>query len=177
MNGARVPVDVAAGRLSRPVKTRMTPPNVTIARRAGDWRASLSTSSRPAQAVALSFCPTSTRSPSLLRAAAGGPHWSTMPPVGVRCRQGGAGTSCGMSAAEASGAGASVPGQAWAAATRECDARYGDGMSATVHVAWSPQLLGYDFGLGHPMSPVRLRLTVELARELGLLEGAEALVV
>ncbi|MBD9698655.1 acetoin utilization protein AcuC [Flavimobilis sp. GY10621] len=50
-------------------------------------------------------------------------------------------------------------------------------MSATVHVAWSPQLLGYDFGPGHPMSPVRLRLTVELARELGVLEGAEVLVV
>jgi len=50
-------------------------------------------------------------------------------------------------------------------------------MPAPVHVAWSPQLLAYDFGHGHPMSPARLRLTVELARALGVLEGAGVHVV
>ncbi|MGP7959620.1 acetoin utilization protein AcuC [Sanguibacter sp. A247] len=44
-------------------------------------------------------------------------------------------------------------------------------MCVDVFVAWSPQLLGYDFGLGHPLSPVRLRLTIELARAVGVLEG------
>lgn len=34
---------------------------------------------------------------------------------------------------------------------------------------WSPALLGYDFGLRHPMSPVRLDLTFRLADRLGVL--------
>src|SRR5690606_2298863 len=48
-------------------------------------------------------------------------------------------------------------------------------MAATAHVAWAADLLGYDFGPGHPMAPLRLRLTVELARALGVLdaEGVE----
>lgn len=50
-------------------------------------------------------------------------------------------------------------------------------MSVDVFVAWSPQLLGYDFGLGHPLSPVRLRLTIELARAAGVLEGEGVAVV
>ncbi|MFV0252873.1 MAG: acetoin utilization protein AcuC [Beutenbergiaceae bacterium] len=33
---------------------------------------------------------------------------------------------------------------------------------------WSPELLGYDFGPGHPMSPLRLRLTMELIDAFGL---------
>lgn len=37
-------------------------------------------------------------------------------------------------------------------------------------MGWSPQLLGYDFGPGHPMSPLRLRLTMELISDFGLLE-------
>lgn len=35
---------------------------------------------------------------------------------------------------------------------------------------WSPELLGYDFGHGHPMSPLRLRLTMDLIAAFGLLE-------
>jgi len=33
---------------------------------------------------------------------------------------------------------------------------------------WTPELLSYDFGPGHPMSPLRLRLTMELVWALGL---------
>src|SRR5690625_4366564 len=42
-------------------------------------------------------------------------------------------------------------------------------MSVSVTLPWSESLLGYDFGVGHPMAPVRLRLTVELLEALGLL--------
>src|ERR1044071_329098 len=41
-------------------------------------------------------------------------------------------------------------------------------MSCTLHVAWDERLAGYDFGPGHPMAPVRLELTMELARAFGL---------
>nr|WP_069386345.1 acetoin utilization protein AcuC [Cellulosimicrobium cellulans] len=34
-------------------------------------------------------------------------------------------------------------------------------------------MLGYDFGPGHPMAPVRLDLTMRLTDELGLLDGAD----
>ncbi len=44
-------------------------------------------------------------------------------------------------------------------------------MSADVQVVWSPALLGYDFGDGHPMAPLRLDLTMRLADALGLLDG------
>ncbi|MGO1315923.1 MAG: acetoin utilization protein AcuC [Cellulomonadaceae bacterium] len=43
-------------------------------------------------------------------------------------------------------------------------------MASTVRVVWSPALLGYDFGPGHPMAPLRLGLTMELAAELNLLD-------
>jgi acetoin utilization protein AcuC len=42
----------------------------------------------------------------------------------------------------------------------------------TVHVAWSDALIDYDFGPGHPLNPVRVDLTIRLARELGIL-GAD----
>ena len=35
---------------------------------------------------------------------------------------------------------------------------------------WSPDLLRYDFGPGHPMAPARLDLTMRLVRALGLLD-------
>lgn len=35
-------------------------------------------------------------------------------------------------------------------------------------LAWSPSLVSYDFGVGHPMAPVRLVLTHALMTELGL---------
>jgi acetoin utilization protein AcuC len=41
----------------------------------------------------------------------------------------------------------------------------------TARVVWSPDLLGYDFGHGHPMSPTRLDLTMRLVRALGLLDA------
>jgi acetoin utilization protein AcuC len=35
---------------------------------------------------------------------------------------------------------------------------------------WDERLIGYDFGPGHPLAPVRVELTIALARELGVLE-------
>ena len=37
-------------------------------------------------------------------------------------------------------------------------------MTCTLHVAWDDRLSGYDFGPGHPMAPLRLKLTMELAQ-------------
>jgi len=42
-------------------------------------------------------------------------------------------------------------------------------MTCTLHVAWDDGLTGYDFGPQHPMSPVRLKLTMELAQAFGRL--------
>lgn len=39
-------------------------------------------------------------------------------------------------------------------------------------VVWEDALVAYDFGAGHPMSPVRLELTADLCRRAGLLGGA-----
>lgn len=39
-----------------------------------------------------------------------------------------------------------------------------------LHLSWDPALLAYDFGPGHPLAPVRLRLTMALLADLGLLE-------
>ncbi|WP_066582263.1 acetoin utilization protein AcuC [Cellulomonas timonensis] len=50
-------------------------------------------------------------------------------------------------------------------------------MSADVQVVWSPALLDYDFGDGHPMAPLRLDLTMRLADALGLLDGPGVRVV
>jgi hypothetical protein len=41
-------------------------------------------------------------------------------------------------------------------------------MACALHVAWDDRLAGYDFGPGHPMAPLQLRLTMELAQALGL---------
>jgi acetoin utilization protein AcuC len=40
-----------------------------------------------------------------------------------------------------------------------------------TRVVWDDALTAHDFGPGHPMAPVRLELTVRLARELGLLDA------
>jgi acetoin utilization protein AcuC len=45
--------------------------------------------------------------------------------------------------------------------------------SAPVRVVWSTDMLGYDFGHGHPMTSERLDLTMRLAQSLGLLDGAD----
>jgi acetoin utilization protein AcuC len=36
-------------------------------------------------------------------------------------------------------------------------------------LVWDDRLIGYDFGPGHPLAPVRVELTMALARELGVL--------
>ncbi len=45
-------------------------------------------------------------------------------------------------------------------------------MACTLHVAWDEQLTAYDFGPGHPLAPVRVELTMELARAFGILDQA-----
>src|ERR1700735_2118383 len=42
-------------------------------------------------------------------------------------------------------------------------------MSGPAVVTWDEALTRYDFGPGHPFDPVRLRLTMGLAAELGVL--------
>ena len=42
-------------------------------------------------------------------------------------------------------------------------------MSCTLHLAWDEQLASYDFGPEHPLAPIRVKLTIELARAFGLL--------
>jgi acetoin utilization protein AcuC len=44
-------------------------------------------------------------------------------------------------------------------------------MSCSLHLAWTDRLTGYDFGPSHPLAPVRVELTVELARDLGVLDA------
>ncbi len=46
-------------------------------------------------------------------------------------------------------------------------------MTCTLHVAWDKQLAGYDFGTAHPMAPLRIELTIELARAFGLFHRGE----
>ncbi|HVS68416.1 MAG TPA: acetoin utilization protein AcuC [Mycobacteriales bacterium] len=43
-------------------------------------------------------------------------------------------------------------------------------MICSVTAAWDERLLGYDFGDGHPLNPVRVELTMALARSLGVLD-------
>lgn len=43
--------------------------------------------------------------------------------------------------------------------------------SDRVRVLWSPVMLGYEFGHGHPMASDRLDLTIRLAQSLGLLDA------
>lgn len=43
-------------------------------------------------------------------------------------------------------------------------------MGCQAAVVWDERYLGYDFG-AHPMHPIRLDLTIRLARELGVLDG------
>ncbi len=43
-------------------------------------------------------------------------------------------------------------------------------MSGSLALVWDERLTGYDFGPGHPLNPVRVELTIALAREFGLLD-------
>jgi acetoin utilization protein AcuC len=44
-------------------------------------------------------------------------------------------------------------------------------MSGSLAVAWDDALTQYDFGPGHPLAPVRLSLTMALAKSLGVLDA------
>ena len=44
-------------------------------------------------------------------------------------------------------------------------------VTCTLHMAWDDRLTRYDFGPGHPLAPVRVELTVELARDFGVLDA------
>lgn len=46
-------------------------------------------------------------------------------------------------------------------------------MSDRVAVIWDEALLGYDFGPAHPLAPVRLELTMALARQLDVLDHVD----
>jgi acetoin utilization protein AcuC len=50
-------------------------------------------------------------------------------------------------------------------------------MSRRVEVVWEDDLVQYNFGRGHPMAPVRVELTIRLARALGVLDHANVHVV
>jgi acetoin utilization protein AcuC len=44
-------------------------------------------------------------------------------------------------------------------------------LSDTVSVVWDDALVSYNFGPSHPLAPVRVELTMALARSLGVLDG------
>ena len=44
-------------------------------------------------------------------------------------------------------------------------------MSGNLEVVWDDALAAYDFGRGHPLAPVRVELTMALARGLGVFDG------
>jgi acetoin utilization protein AcuC len=44
-------------------------------------------------------------------------------------------------------------------------------VTCSLAVSWDDRLTGYDFGPGHPLAPVRVELTMALAREFGLLDA------
>ncbi|MGQ0838720.1 acetoin utilization protein AcuC [Actinokineospora sp.] len=46
-------------------------------------------------------------------------------------------------------------------------------MGDRATVVWDSALLGYDLGGDHPFNPIRLELTIRLARALGVLDGVE----
>ena len=49
-------------------------------------------------------------------------------------------------------------------------------MDCTLHVSWDDELAGYDFGPRHPMAPIRVKLTMELAGALGVLAAEQVTV-
>jgi acetoin utilization protein AcuC len=42
-------------------------------------------------------------------------------------------------------------------------------VTCTLHVAWDERLVGYDFGPQHPLAPIRVQLTMQLAAAFGVL--------
>jgi acetoin utilization protein AcuC len=49
-------------------------------------------------------------------------------------------------------------------------------MTCTLHVSWDDRLAGYNFGPQHPLAPIRVKLTMELAGALGVLGGEQVTV-
>jgi acetoin utilization protein AcuC len=50
-------------------------------------------------------------------------------------------------------------------------------MTGRLVMAWDDALIQYDFGPGHPLAPVRVALTIELAGALGVLSGPSVTMV
>ena len=48
-----------------------------------------------------------------------------------------------------------------------------NGVSISTLVVWDDAFASYDFGPSHPLRPLRLELTMSLARQLGVLDGVE----
>jgi acetoin utilization protein AcuC len=48
-------------------------------------------------------------------------------------------------------------------------------VAGSFTLVWDERLTGYDFGPGHPLAPVRVELTIALARELGVLSRKDVL--
>src|ERR1700733_12972798 len=46
-------------------------------------------------------------------------------------------------------------------------------MACDLLVAWDDGLTGYDFGPGHPLAPIRVELTMELARAFGIFDDVQ----
>ncbi|MBW3659460.1 MAG: hypothetical protein KY457_12535, partial [Actinobacteria bacterium] len=55
----------------------------------------------------------------------------------------------------------------------------GEGPDAVGRVAlvWDDALASYSFGEGHPLAPVRVELTVELIRQVDLVDGTRVVEV
>src|SRR5664279_4302966 len=50
-------------------------------------------------------------------------------------------------------------------------------MATQARVVWDQSFTGYDFGLDHPMNPLRLDLTARLCGAFGLFDGPDVEVV
>ena len=48
-------------------------------------------------------------------------------------------------------------------------------MSRRSRVVWDDDFVRYDFGTGHPMSPLRVDLTARLCRDLGLFDHMDVI--
>src|SRR4029077_13146897 len=49
-------------------------------------------------------------------------------------------------------------------------------MTCTLHVSWDEPLTDYDFGPRHPLAPIRVKLTIELATAFGVLASDDVTV-
>jgi acetoin utilization protein AcuC len=50
-------------------------------------------------------------------------------------------------------------------------------VTCTLHVSWDERLTDYDFGPQHPLAPIRVKLTIELARAFGILSQGDVTVI